>query len=419
MTYKEYKNDSYNLYTIKTNKFKTCHMEIVFYDEFNKDEVTATNMISDMLSFSSLKYPRKKDVFEKLEDLYNANFYGVASRTGNLRMINFVYNFIDPKYGDKSYFKEVIKFPFEMIFNPNIVNDEFDLRSFKIVRNRNIADINSVKESPTRYAIKQALKFMDNNHPASCDLVGNLSDMDNITCSSLVDTYNKLINNYKCEIYLVGNLDMDKVNIMINEYFRNNIIHNKDINLYIDEIHTNKVKDKTDIDSFKQATLVCLFSMVGLSDLEKNIIVHTFNHLFGQGSLNAKLAMNLREKNSLCYNVSSLYQKYDNLMIVYAGIDPNNKDKCVKLIKKSLKEMQNGDFSDDDVSNAIKSLVNGYKMSLDNMNSLVTNYLFHNLAGAPLLDERIKLVNNVTKKDIINIANKIKLNTIYMIRGEK
>jgi hypothetical protein len=50
MTYKEYKNESYNLYTIKTDKFKTCHMEIIFYENFDSKLITPMNFLTDMLS---------------------------------------------------------------------------------------------------------------------------------------------------------------------------------------------------------------------------------------------------------------------------------------------------------------------------------------------------------------------------------
>ena len=36
MIYKTYNNKTYNIYTIKTDKFKTCHMEIVFRNNINK-----------------------------------------------------------------------------------------------------------------------------------------------------------------------------------------------------------------------------------------------------------------------------------------------------------------------------------------------------------------------------------------------
>ena len=32
MKYKSYEFDTFKIYTIKTDKFKNCHMEITFYD---------------------------------------------------------------------------------------------------------------------------------------------------------------------------------------------------------------------------------------------------------------------------------------------------------------------------------------------------------------------------------------------------
>src|SRR5574344_923089 len=215
MTYKEYKNESYNLYTIKTDKFKICHMEIIFYNKLKKEDITIMNVLSDMLAHSSKKYPKRKYVVEKLEDLYNANFMSGVSRAGNVMTYGFAMNFLDPIYTDKTFLKDVINFPFEMLFNPNIVDDEFDIRSFKIIKSRNQADIDAVKESPVRYALKKCLNIMDSNHPASYKYVGYQEDLDKITPSKLVKKYHEFINNSKCDIFIVGNLNMDKINIMI------------------------------------------------------------------------------------------------------------------------------------------------------------------------------------------------------------
>src|SRR5574344_783067 len=270
MTYKEYKNESYNLYTVKTDKFKTCHMEIIFYDNLKKEDITILNVLNDILGFSSKKYNKRKFVVEKLEDLYNANYFSVSARIGNMRTNNFVYNFINPIYADKNYLKEVITFPFEMLFNPNISNDEFDLRSFKIIKSRNQADIDSVKESPTRYALKKALNLMDNEHPASYQYVGNQKDLDNLTPAKLAKKYYNFINNTKCDIYLIGNLNMDKINIMINELFRNNIIKNNEINWQIKPKIYGRVKDITEYGSCSQSSLYCLYTLKELDDYERN-----------------------------------------------------------------------------------------------------------------------------------------------------
>ena len=49
MTYKEYKNNSFNLYTIKTDRFKTCFLDIIFYNKVNKDAVTKENVFASMI----------------------------------------------------------------------------------------------------------------------------------------------------------------------------------------------------------------------------------------------------------------------------------------------------------------------------------------------------------------------------------
>lgn len=36
MKYKEYKCNSYNVYTVKTNRFKTSHIELIFRGEVKK-----------------------------------------------------------------------------------------------------------------------------------------------------------------------------------------------------------------------------------------------------------------------------------------------------------------------------------------------------------------------------------------------
>jgi len=418
LTYKEYKNNSFNLYTIKTDRFKTCFLDIIFYSKVENDSITKENVLASMIQHSSLKFPKRKFVVEHSEDLYNAQFYTSKARIGNIRIICFTLNFLDPIYTEKSYLKEVIKFPFEMLYNPNIKNDEFDERTLKIIKNRIHANIDSVKEAPTRYAIKQAIKNFDESSPAAFEMEGNIKDLNKITSQNLADFYKYFLDNYYCDIYLVGNLNMDKMNIMIKELFINDIIKTNKF----DYLVNNSIKAKKEIvekDSFDQSTLVCLYDTSKISDYESKYVMSVFNFLFGNGSLTNKLFTNLREKNSLCYSVSSHYQRADNLLIVHSGIDAKNKNKALKLIDKSLKEMQTGKFSDEDVENAIKTLHSSFKEMFNDQNALVNNYFSHNMFNYPLLNEVIEKIDSVTKKDVVNLANKLKVNLVYMMEGEE
>ena len=81
--------------------------------------------------------------------------------------------------------------------------------------------------------------------------------------------------------------------------------------------------------------------------------------------------------------------------------------------------MLNGNFSDEELDNAKKTIVSSIKMSEDTLGGIINNYLFHDLDNLPLYEERIKEFKKVTKEDIMNVAKKVKLNTIYILKGEE
>lgn len=420
MEYKVYNCNSYRIHTIKTDKFKNCSMEIMFRNKLVKEEITANNMLVDMLMHSSKKYPKRRDVAIELENLYSASLRGFSTRLGNSIMLSFVLDFLNPKYCEEGYLNDVLSMPFEMLLNPNISdNEEFDQRSFNIIKNRIKSDIESLKENAAKYAIRRSLSNMDDSSPSSYYMVGYMDDLESITPVSLWDVYNNVLSNYVCDIYVIGNLDMEEVVSVIKKKFINRTIKQDKKELYVDNKLRKKYIDIEETGKYEQDSFVMIYNLDDLDTRERNFVIHLYNIILGSGGLTSKLYKYLREENSLCYNVSSMYQKYDNLLMIYSGIDAKDKDLCIKLVNKAMDEMINGEFSLDDLENAIKTVISSIKMSEDTQGGIINNYLFHDLDNLPLYEERIKEFKKVTKEDIMNVAKKVKLNTIYILKGEE
>lgn len=420
MEYKVYNCNSYRIHTIKTDKFKNCSMEIMFRNKLVKEEITANNMLVDMLMHSSKKYPKRRDVAIELENLYSASLRGFSTRLGNSIMLSFVLDFLNPKYCEEGYLNDVLSMPFEMLLNPNISdNEEFDQRSFNIIKNRIKSDIESLKENAAKYAIRRSLSNMDDSSPSSYYMVGYMDDLESITPISLWDVYNNVLSNYVCDIYVIGNLDMEEVVSIIKKKFINRTIKQDKKELYVDNKLRKKYIDIEETGKYEQDSFVMIYNLDDLDTRERNFVIHLYNIILGSGGLTSKLYKYLREENSLCYNVSSMYQKYDNLLMIYSGIDAKDKDLCIKLVNKAMDEMINGEFSLDDLENAIKTVISSIKMSEDTQGGIINNYLFHDLDNLPLYEERIKEFKKVTKEDIMNVAKKVKLNTIYILKGEE
>ncbi|MBD9106740.1 insulinase family protein [bacterium] len=418
MKYKTYNCNSFNVHTIKTDKFKTSHVEVIFRDIANKDEMGAYSFLADMLSQSSKTYPRKKDLITRFEELYKIIVYATTLRVGNVLDFHVSLDFINPDYiNDKNYVEEVIKTLFDIIENPNVTNDEFDLKTFNIVKERLKREINSLKENPMKQSIKEAFKSMNADTPTSYELLGNLESLEKITPSSLYKTYKNLRKNFKVDIFLIGNLEMDDTVSIIKKYFKNRYIIENKLDLMVDNKEIKRLVVKSMASDNVQANLVMIFNLKKLTEIEKNITFNVFNYLYGSGGLTSKLYQSIREKNSLCYAISSMYLKYDKLLLVHISLEQANVKKATSLVKKELKNMQVGNFTEEELKDAINNMIVSLDMAQDNNVSIINNYVFHVFDNLPMPEERVEMFKNIKKEDVINVAKKVKLNTVFTLEG--
>lgn len=418
MKYKTYNCNSFNIYTIKTDRFKTSHLEVIFKNVLKKEEIGTYSFLADMLSEGCKKYPRKKDLITRFEELYKIVIYASTMRVGNVIDLHVSLDFINPEYiEDEGYIEDVIKTLFEVTLNPNVCNDEFDLKTFNIVKERLRREINSLKENPVKQSIKEAIKTMDSNSPTSYEILGTIEELENITPAKLYNAYKSLRKNFKVDVFLIGNLDMDNVASLIKKYFKNRYIVSDNFEVMVDNKETKKVKEKAMKSDNIQTNLVMLFNLKNLSELEKNITLNCFNYLYGSGGLTSKLYKSIREENSLCYAINSMYLKYDKLLMVQISLDNCNVKKAISLVKKELKNMQNGNFSEEEVRDAINNMVISLDMSLDNNIAILNNYVFNIYDKLPSIEERKEYFKKLTKEDIVNVSKKVKLNTIFTLEG--
>lgn len=418
MEYKKYEYPSFNIYTVKTNRFKTCQMEIIFKDDVKKGNLLLKTFLADIMSDCSEAYPSRKEVVKKLEEYYQASFYGLTNKTGNVMMTSFVLGFLNPSYvADEDYLENVLKLPFEMIMNPLVKAKEFDIKNFNIVKNRLHDEILGVNENISNVSLRKALSHLKS--PSGLSVLGSLDELEQITPKKLAEGYDELINTNECDIFVVGNLDMDKVANIIYKHFKNPVIKTKEIQLYVKNECAKRVKTIKEQSKFLESNLIGIYSLDNLTEKEKITTMYFYNYLLGGGGLNNKLYQNLREKNSLCYVVKSMYLKYDNLMLIQTSIAKKDIPHALKLINKSLKEMANGSFSEKELNSAKENFIFSLNLALDSPAGILNNYVFHVLDNLPLIDERIKLIKDISKDEIVHVSKKIKPNLLFILEGEE
>ena len=143
-----------------------------------------------------------------------------------------------------------------------------------------------------------------------------------------------------------------------------------------------------------------------------------FNALFG-GFSQSRLFKVVREENSLCYYVSSSYDAFNGIMIVNAGIEAKDYQKTMSLIKEQLEDIQNGNLSDNDIQIAKIMLQNALRKTNDEAGSMIALAYNRDITHKQETnDEYIQKLLNVSKEDIINVAKKVQLDTIFFLTGK-
>lgn len=419
METREYNLNSYKLHIIKSDKVKSVHMEIHFKDKVDESNIFYKSMLADILSDCSNKYHSRKEVSLMLEDLYKASFYGTTTKTGGVVDNVFVYNFINPKYiNDKNFLKNALKLPFEMILNPFVKSKKFDSMNFEIVKKRALRDIENIKEDSVRFSLKNALKYMDSSSLSSVSVLGNQKEVEKSTSEVLYQEYINMLKNSYCDIYIIGNVDFDEMYNIVTKEFKLNTIKSGRLNLHVENSLKRKVLVVNEPGNFVQSNLNIVCNLDNFTKNEKDIVMQMYNYILGSGGLNSKLYQKIREQNSLCYGVYSIYLKYDNLLVIQVSLDKKNKDKAISLIKEALKEMKKGKITIDEFNEAKINLLKSLKMAKDNNLSILSNYIFNKFDNLPLIEERIEKLENISLKDVKNLAKKVKINTIYTLESE-
>lgn len=176
----------------------------------------------------------------------------------------------------------------------------------------------------------------------------------------------------------------------------------------------NEIKEEQDVKQGKLNIGYRTNIVYGDSDY---FALQVFNGIFG-GFSHSKLFINVREKASLAYYAASRLESHKGLMMVMSGIDLKNYDQAVGIIHDQLEAMGNGDFTEEELDQTKAVIQNQILETIDTSRGL-TEILYHNVvSGASInLDTWLEEMQKVTKEEIVAVAKKIEMDTIYFLTG--
>jgi len=419
MKYKTKETKSYDLHLITTNAFKTIFFKIVFWEPIKKEEITIRNLLVDNLIFSTSEFPSKKEMAIHKQDLYGAEIIGYNKRIGNYIYTEIYLSILNPRYTEDGIMKDSISFFRDVLYDPNVKNGAFDEEIFELIKNNNRDDIKRNKENADAQAFINLKNEVDSSSAFSYHLEGYLDDLDKITSKDLYAYYQKFLKSNHVDIFVVGNFDEEEMETVISDSFSFDVCKNNDVPICISyENGKRGIHEVVAPTSFHQSKLAVACSLENLSTYEKKYPLVLYNILLGN-SPESKLFKNVREKLSAAYSINSSFRRYDNLLYITAGISYKNYDVVKEALEKEMHSLCDGNFSEEELTSAKQLYISVLKETLE-YPSAITDYI--NSLGyleADPIDEQIHLLEKVTKADVISVAKRVMIDTIYLLREKE
>ena len=412
------------LHTIKTNKFKTDLTAVFITVPITRKNVTINCLIPAVLRRGSRNLNTQQKINKTLEEMYGATFDCGIEKTGDNHIIKFYIESINNKFlpNNEKNISSALYTLFEIIFNPLLENGVFK-KEYVESEKKNIEQlIRSKIDNKEQYALDRTVEEMYKNMPYGLYKYGYIEDLPNINNKLAHERYEEIIKLAKIDIYVSGDIEEENIKeiVLNNPNIKNlkdrqgEFIVNNEQTEIKEQPKISKITDTLDVNQGKL--------ILGLDILENSknsrFAVGLYNVILGE-SATSKLFQNVREKASLAYSARSTYIRQKNNIFIKCGIEITNYDKALKIIEQQLQDMKNGEFTEEDIINAKKYMLNGINSIEEIQDTAITYYFGQELSNSYVLPQEYKeKINSITKQQIVDAAQKIYINTIYFLKNK-
>ncbi len=298
-------------------------------------------------------------------------------------------------------------------------NPAFENKFIKDTKNDLLTYLNAKYDKPLNLAIDKFKEKIYQGTKLNITTDNLKKSIPNITRDDVLDSYERVFDTRNMIISVVGNLEdkkvLDKFSSLKLTSQKFSKIKDEDIKITVPKLtQTECTLSSKDIQA---AWILQGYLTNGLSDEKEYVTLNVINNILGSG-FTSRLFENLREKKGLAYEVgSSSSASYKNgIFLMYIGTNPNNISTVKKDFACEVVDLMNNKISDKELEDAKSKMKGKYILSQETNATRAFRRAYYEL-----FDKNFKfgydyprLIDNITKEDIINVSKRIFSNPYVM-----
>ena len=407
---------------LRSDKFKTACMSVTLLTQLRRETAAMNAVIPFVLRRGTTRYSDMEQLSRRMDELYGAAVEPVVRRIGEIQCIGFYGSFPEPDYlpGGEALLGDTCALMAQLLLDP-VTRGGLLLPQYVDSEREKAEDIIRSRVNDKRsYSVTRCIEEMCCYEDFAVGRFGSLDDMRSVNYKKLTKQYRALLQTAPIEIFYCGKASEKQLVAALRDALatlpRGELDYDigTDVRMNSVEAEPRYVEEELDV---TQGKLVMGWRLGECMDEPDYPSLYVFNSVFGAGAT-SKLFVNVREKLSLCYYASSMLDLHKGLMLVASGIEFENFAAARDEIFAQLDSVKRGDITDEELEAARSCVASDLRSLTDSQGELEGLYLSRALDGldcSPL--ELAELCEEVTKQDVIDVANSVECDMIYFLKG--
>lgn len=408
-----------HLHFIQSEKFKTNKIKVRFSAPMSEKTIAGRVLTASMLETSNALYPTSQAFREKLANLYGANYSTSLSRRGLVHYLDINLSFVRDQFLSRKNMlaDEMLDFLKASLFFPLSNGKAFDAKTFEIEKRNVLTDLKAEIENHFYHAHRELNNLFYDLPEMRIPRVATIELVEKETAETSFAAFQQMLNQDQIDFFFIGDFNEIAVREKIQEFQFSE--REQPLQLSYQQNYSNITREKLEQRDVHQSIVELAYHFSSQYGDRSHLPLIVLNGLLG-GFAHSKLFVNVREKESLAYTISSSFDIFSGLMRIYAGIDRANRTKTIALINRQILDLKRGHFTDEELEQTKNMLKNSILLAQDRQNTLIERAYMSSVLGKKFLslEAWLKALENVSKADLIEAAQQLKLQAIYFMEGK-
>ena len=407
------------LQTLPDKRFKQGCLSIQLIRPMCENEAAMNALIPSVLLRGTKKHPDLRSVTMVMDDLYGAAIGPLVRRVGDYQTTGLYCGFMDPRFalpGDR-VLEPVMDFLRELLLESPTSDGGFLPEFVESEKKNLIATIESERNDKQVYAMSRMLRSMCQGDSFGLPRLGEREQVAAIDPVTLYRHYQKILRESFIRIFYVGSADPGQIAELVKPIF--DFPDRAPMTLPPQSgLRCGPGGDITETMEVTQGKLCMGFTTPITNRNDDFAATQLLNVVLG-GGMTSKLFMNIREKQSLCYSISSGYYGAKGILTVSAGIDCDKREQVIREVLHQLELCRSGDITEAELTAARQALLSSLRSTHDSPSAIEGYYSTSALSGVKLTPQaHMQALNAVTCSQVADAARKLTLHTTYFLRKE-